>query len=137
MTTCESFSMRTDSYYVEDGGRPWVLHVFDVDGEDDVFGITLMLADGGTYVGFLREFQQCLELVRASHPDAPLCEACRPRVGLRWMPAFSDWVKAAYAAMSHPPSPVDEVPDVVRLSFESLVKAAHAAGEGEDPPVLS
>ncbi len=46
---------------------------------------------------------------------------------------FCDWVKAAYAQMPSPPSPVDEVPDVVRLSFDQLV----TAGEELSPSSLS
>ena len=130
---CNSFSMRTDSFFLEYEGKFWVLHVFDVDGEEDVFGITLNLLAAEGYLGFQNTFHQCLDLVRADHPDAALCESCRPRVGLEWMSRFSDWVKAAYAAMPVPPSPVPEVPEVVRLSFESMV----SSGSEEDPSSLS
>lgn len=129
--------MRSDSFFLEDGGRFWVLHVFDVPGEDDVLAVTLNIKSAEAYPGFQREFSQCLELVRGSHPDGPLCEACRPRAGLNWLSSFSDWLKAAYAAMGDPPSPVDDVPDVVRLSFESMVMASSQGDADGGGPLLS
>lgn len=126
---CKSFSMRSDTFYVEDAGASWVLQVFDVPGEEDVFGITLKLGRAEDYPGFQKDFHDCLQLVSQDHEGAALCPACRLSAGLNWMPMFCDWVKAAYAVMSPPPTPVEDVPDVVRLSFESLVLA-----DDEDGP---
>ncbi len=121
---CSSFSLRSDTFYVEDDGKHWVLHVLDVGEDEDVYAIFLTLAEVGHYQTFQKDFEQSMMLTGPSHPGAAACPVCKPSRGLMWLPMFSDWVKAAYACMAPPPKAETEIPDVVRMSFESLVTAS-------------
>jgi hypothetical protein len=118
---CSPFRMRCDSFSVEADGRCWVLHVFDVEGEEEDIGVFLSLGSG-EYASFLDDFQSSVMAQGPSHGLAALCPGCRPRDRSEWLPRFSDWVKAAYSSMPFPPTTHDEedVPQVVRLSLECI-----------------
>lgn len=114
--------MRSDSYVLEVDGHFWVLHVFDVQGEEDVLAIQLRLGSRREYEAFPGDFEAAIMQKSKAHPVASECPECRPSDRGRWLSLFTDWVKDAYSAMPTPPLPVEaeDVPEVVRLSMECV-----------------
>jgi hypothetical protein len=114
--------MRNDSYVVEIDEDFWILHVFDIQGEDDVLAIQLRLRSREECEAFPDDFGVAMVQKSKSHPVASGCPECRPSDRDLWTSMFTDWVKDAYSAMPTPPCPVDskDVPEVVRLSMECV-----------------
>ncbi len=119
---CKPFLMRSDSYVVEIDGECWVLHVFDVQGEDDILAVQLRLGSMGEYPSFQDSFEAALREKSHDHLVAASCPECRPRDRTAWLSLFTDWVKDAYSVMPYPPSPIEseDVPEVVRLSMSCV-----------------
>ncbi len=127
------FEMVCHAYVAEDSGKTWVLHVFDVTGEEDDVAIALEVKSVAAYRSLQDEFTLLFRAKSADHPRATLCASCRPE-NKDWLADFSDWVKAAYAEMADPPVPVDyrSLPAVVRHTFE-----ANVVGPSSEPSSLS
>jgi hypothetical protein len=111
--------MRSDSYVVDVLDQLWVLHVFDVQGEEDILSVPLRIGSRGEYEIFQDSFKAALVARCPFHRDAAKCPSCRPADREVWLSKFTDWVKDAYSAMPFPPSPVmdEDLPEVVRLSM--------------------
>jgi hypothetical protein len=125
--------MRSDSYVVEVDEDFWVLHVFDVEGEDDVLAIQLRLGSREECDAFPDAFEAAVMRKSKAHPVASGCPECRPSDRDRWISLFTDWVKDAYSDMPTPPTPVEaeNVPEVVRLSMECVYR------QGDEPETSS
>jgi hypothetical protein len=114
--------MACHAYLAEYSGKTWVLHVFDVEGEEDEVAMTLEVKSSGAFAGLQDEFSGILRGMASEHPGAALCTECRAG-NESWTVDFNDWVLAAYAKMREPPVPVSfrDVPAVVRHIFEASV----------------
>lgn len=127
------FEMVCHAYVVEDSGRTWVLHVFDVEGEDDGVAIAIEVKSAEAHRRLQDEFTAVFREKGPDHPRATLCPACRPG-NPGWLIDFSEWVKAAYSGMQDPPTPVRfrDLPAVVRHVFEKTI-----VGPSSEPSSVS
>lgn len=116
--------MRSDSYIMAVDGQHWVLHVFDVQGEEDILAVQLKIGSRDEYLSFQDSFQEAFLEKSPGHRGAACCPACRPEDRSAWLLLFSDWVKDAYLSMPSPPTPVEtkDVPEVVRLSMQCVYR---------------
>lgn len=76
------------------------------------------------YDAFESDFLAALKAGMSSHPGASLCRACRERDIESWKGAFGELVSSAYGELSPEvlPVDVDELPDMVRMEFESMLR---------------
>ncbi len=121
---CRPFRMRCDAYPLEAEGKLWILHVFDVEGEQEELAVVLALPEREDIGRFQDLFDAAMRETAPGHRTAAMCPECLSRDRGSWAPAFNGWVKAAYLSLPVPPSPVEtaDVPELVRMSLECVYR---------------
>jgi len=114
--------MRCHAYVAEHEGRVWVLHIFDVDGEEDEVAVALEVSSMEAYRSLQEEFSMLFRAKCGDHPRATVCAGCR-RENDEWLADFTDLVDATYKSMDVPPRSLEyrDLPALARITFEKTV----------------